>query len=308
MPYFQTHIFETPITQNSYSAIASEDFGFVEDKIPDEDWDKIQKYWQSIVKIKFPNFYPENFDDVFSWPLANLRAFSYNNSRLQEFFDKTIYPSFVAKHNSDLRPRDAGLSDFSKDMIFPRAVSSVTETKDGKIIMGYRGHNVLAPNKETPLPQGMMRVSDTKPTSIFLTILDRLKGELGISSDSVEKLEMLSICGHSDYPDISSGFHMKLSLTSKEVEEISKAKISEGFNSGLHYVEKADLKDFVKRYRNTTGDSVASALAFLDHEFGRNCTGPLVESLEGKMQGKIVYDSLQELCGDLEIKFYPNLL
>ena len=36
-PFFQSFIFEKPITQNSYSAVASEDFGFIEQKMSAEE-------------------------------------------------------------------------------------------------------------------------------------------------------------------------------------------------------------------------------------------------------------------------------
>jgi hypothetical protein len=281
---FQSFTFEKPVNQDSYSTVAPEDFDYIENKIPEEDFDKIQNYWKSVVKKRFPKFCPDTINDASSIiPLSNLRTLAYDNSKLQEYYDMSTYPSFVAKYNSDLHPREARLSEISKRMIMPRAISSITETIDGKIIMGYRSNDVLAAGKETPLPQGMVKVAKTNDgpfMNIFSTVLDRLNNELGISPESVEDLNMLSICRHTDYPDISSGFYMKLSLNSNKVKKIAEEKISKGFNERLHFVDRASLKNFVINQPNTTGDSTSSALSYLKFEFGKKYIEPLVKDLE----------------------------
>ncbi len=160
----------------------------------------------------------------------------------------------------------------------------------------------MAPGKKTPLPQGVVVLRNP---NAFDAALKGLERELGIKPGYVKDMEMLAYVDHSDYPDISTSFKVSLNLTSKEIEElIDTERISRGFNRGLHFmnIERDKIINFIKNYRNTTGDSAGNMLAYLKHRFDENVFDNVVRDLNQEM-GRVLVD-LKELCEMRGIRYH----
>ncbi len=277
------------------------------DKFPEMPEDQIQKlneYWKNVVKRKYRYFR----NDI---PLANLEGLKLRieNGKVKEIVEtwgKITYDHFVGAWNSDLDPRCAPIDEEYRKEINPLSFTTVIVTDDNKIPMCYRAENVLGPNKETPIAQGVL-LYEKDPLE---TVLRRLEIEVGIKKEDIEEGPVLLGFGtHGDYGDITRCLHIKTKSDSKEIEKgLSGERIKKGYNKGLHFIDndpRSIAEYIVNRYYNTTWDSPGNMLLYMMHAFpeeARELIYELNKLPEFKNRGGVVANSLCELIMPRKIK------
>ena len=273
-------------------------------EMPENQIQQLNEYWKNVVKRKYPHFR----NDI---PLANLEGLklTIKNGKVKkmvETWGKITYDHFVGAWNSDLDPRCVPIDETYRKKINPLSFTTAVVTDDNKIVMCYRGENVLGPNKETPIAQGVL-LYDKDPLE---TVLGRLEVEVGLTKDDIKKgPDCLGFVVHGDYADISRCFLVKTKITSKEIKEkLNDEKIKKGYNKGLHFIgcNPKDMAEYILyRYHQTTWDSPGNTLLAMMEMFPNKAYELICELNnlpEFRYRGGVVANSLCELLMPRNIK------